>query len=85
MAEEDAENEKEKKKEEKQKSKSSSKKEGDKSEEEEEKLSKEDQAKLRRFLDDDVEFKGLEKTAIAVLNKEKSKSMKVKKIAKMIS
>ena len=48
-------------------------------------ISHEETVKFRRFLEDDVEFRGLEKTAIAILQKEKDRSMKLKKLAKMIS
>ena len=37
---------------------------------------------MRKFLKEGSEFRGLEKTAVAVLEKEKTKEMKLKKLAK---
>ena len=41
--------------------------------------------KLRAFLEDGCEFKGLEKTVIAVLKKDTSREMKLKALAKQIT
>ena len=44
-----------------------------------------DSAKLRKFLEDGCTWQGLEKTALLILKKEKSYSMKKKALAKVIS
>ena len=51
----------------------------------EDQLTEKEKAAFRKFLKDGSEFRGLEKTAIAVLQREKPNEMKLKKLAKQVS
>ena len=66
--------------------KQSKKKEADESTADKEgnELSEKEQIKLRKFLEDGCEFKGLVNTAVAILKKEDSKQLKVKVLAQKI-
>ena len=63
------------------KDESSERKENDEREE----ISEKDAIKLRKFLKDGCEFKGLTETAVAVLKSEDSRQLKVKVLTKKIS
>ena len=52
---------------------------------EDEDLTEKEKLKLRKFLEDGCEFRGFEKTAIAVLKKESEQQMKLKRLAKQVS
>ena len=57
-------------------------KEGDDSASEPDQISEKEAIRLRKFLDDGCEFKGFAETAIAILKKTESKSMKIKVLTK---
>ena len=56
-----------------------------KAEDKAEELTEKEKVAMRKFLKEGSEFRGLEKTAVAVLEKEKTKEMKLKKLAKQLT